>query len=690
MLCHLSFFFANPAYAAEGDLEYTVDFNANVIPLPKIFSPNIDLSGRGFYPDPSWPQSLAAPEALDVWEKNIGWNGIYRLQYNLWEISQQSKDKQLHDKLLANYDSVIKKISDAGGTVILDIFSTPPGQGKVLDKKSSPVDLKAFKEVVKGYIRELSCNKKYNVWYEVWSAPDLDNFFLGRQQEYLNLYRAVAESVRELEEETKIHIPVGGPSTSWWFRNLEGNNILNPEKSLIYELIKFCYSYKLPLNFITWHAYSTDPYTEKRLTSYNKEFIVLIREWLSYFNFPKDIPLLVDEWNYDSGANVLPERKEKANICASFIPSRIKNMYHAGIDHQVFFSLEDFQDNNEGVVRNVGIFWVKNSSSGYAGGPKPIFTVFRMLAALYNNLLQPQIRVNDEFVGAIATRNQEEAAILIYNYIDTDIFRNYLSREIALLNDAERKALMGIVKSDRAGKIMRRELNPADLRLSAKVQDILRKAQEMNDTAEKFKSSPRNLNVAIKNLKGKYLYSRFLVDSQNLPGAEFKPVEEKTIEAVDNTYQETLSLNPYSVTMLVLKPKPPEPAPVIQSQPNAEESKLEPKPQDAGVKPGNGGNVVNNTQTQAVVPEAGQPEAAPKKEAGAEHKEESLPVNPLQEKIKPQEPAVNNTASVTEIPEPRPQDAGVKPGNGGTGVNNTQAQSALPEAVQNTTASSDK
>jgi len=659
LFCFSALFISAQVYAGEGDLEYAVDLNANAVPLPKIFSPNIDLSGRGSYSDPAWPQSLAAPEALDAWEKNIGWKGIYRLQYNLWEISQQAKDKQLQDKLLANYESVIKRVSDAGGTVILDIFSTPPGQGKVLDKKSSPVDLKAFKEVVKGYIRELSCNKKYNVWYEVWSAPDLDNFFLGRQQEYLNLYRAVAEAVKELEDETKIHILVGGPSTSWWFRNLEGNNILSPEKSLIYELIKFCYSYKLPLNFITWHAYSTDPYAEKRLTAYNKEFIVLIREWLSYFNFPQDIPLLVDEWNYDSGANVLPERKEKANICASFIPSRIKNMYHAGINHQVFFSLEDFQDNKEGVVRNVGAFWFKNGSSGYSGGPKPIFSVFKMMASLYNNLLQPQVRVNDEFVGAIATRSQEEAAILIYNYIDTDIFRNCLSREIALLNEAERKSLLGIVKSERAGKIMRRELNPADLRLSAKVQAILRKAQELNDNAEKFKVSPRNFNVTLKNLKGKYLYSRFTLDGQNLSGTEFKPVEEKSVEAADNAYQETLILNPYSVNLVILKPKPPEPEPVIPAQTKIEEPKAELNPQDTGVKPGNGGNVVNNTQTQVVIPEAVQP-------------------------------AANNTTAVIEISEPKSQDTTGKPGNGGTGVNNTQTPAAIPEPAQNSTVPADK
>ena len=56
---------------------------------------------------------------------------------------------------MANYENIIKKITDAGGIVILDIFGTPAGLGKALDKKSPPWDLKAFKELVKSYIREL-------------------------------------------------------------------------------------------------------------------------------------------------------------------------------------------------------------------------------------------------------------------------------------------------------------------------------------------------------------------------------------------------------------------------------------------------------------------------------------------------------------------------------------------------------
>ncbi len=176
------------------DLELTLDLAAATTPLPKIFNPTLDLSGRGFHPENTWPQSLASKETLEAWQKDIGFNGLYRLQFNLWEIAQLAQDKEAQAKLFANYESVIKSINDAGGTVILDIFGTPAGMGKVLDKKSSPLNLAAFKDLIKATIKDLSCDKKYNIWYEAWSAPDLEDFFLGRQQDYLNLYRALSEA----------------------------------------------------------------------------------------------------------------------------------------------------------------------------------------------------------------------------------------------------------------------------------------------------------------------------------------------------------------------------------------------------------------------------------------------------------------------------------------------------------------
>jgi hypothetical protein len=561
-----------PLFAQEDDIDFTLDVNSATVSLPKIFQPDIDLSGRGLHRSTSWPQGLAAPEVIDTWQKDLGSAGIYRLQYNLWEIHERAKDKAQQEKLLANYDEIMKKISDAGGVVILDIFGTPAGLGKALDKKSPPLDLRAFKELVKGYIRELSCNKKYNIWYEVWTAPDLDDFFLGRKQEYLAIYRAVAESIMELEAETKINIPVGGPGVSWWFQNCDSNSIITPERSLIYDLIKHCYRYHLPLDFISWHAYSTDPKVESEVTRYNKTSVALVRDWLTYFNFQRDTPLIIDEWNYDSGANLLPARADNANICASYIPARLKNMHEAGLDYQLFFSLEDFQNNKENVVRNTGIFWFDTEASEYKGGAKSIYNIFKMLSNLRKDMFT-QPKINDDFAGAIATKQEDAVTLIFYNYIDPYLSRNYLSRNIAMLNDAERKILLEMVKTEKIEKIISREIDVVTLRgASGRLKAMLKKAQELNDKAKSAKSAARKVNLSLKNLDGSYIYQRYAVDSNCSSNCRFEPSEEKEIKGPE-PHQEALTLSAYSVQMIILKKKPPE----VAAQPAEQQAAVQPE-----------------------------------------------------------------------------------------------------------------
>jgi len=557
------------AFAQGADLEFTIDTTSETVASPKIFKPNVDLSGRGFNREITWPQTVADKRVLETWQKDIGFGGIYRLQYNLWEISQLSKNKDLQNKLIANYESIIKSISDNGGTVIVNIFGAPAGTGRVLDIKSPPRDLRQYKEKIKSIIRELSCQKKYNVWYEVWNSPDSDEFFLGKWPEYLNVYRFAGEAVKELEREYKIHIPLGGPSVSWWFQNSEGNTIITPESSLIYELIRWAYHYRMPLDFISWHGYSSDPALEKATTIYKQTASTLFRNWLIYFHLNKDIPLIVDEWNFDRSANVLPERNKKSYVAASYIPSRIKNMYEAGIDCQLYFCLEDFQGNKEGVVRNVGVFNFDPEHPGYKGAPKATYNVFRMLSAMGKNMYP--VKLTDEFVGAIVTKTEDGLVFIVYNYIDPDIVNSYLFRNICSLNSTGRKILLNLIRSKRLDKILNHELTVESLGLNKRLRALLNGVVEANDKAKKFSVSNRELKITLKNLKEDYLYQRYAVDPSCALSCDFKPAEEKDVSAISQ-YQETLSLAPYSVHMIVLKKKikEPEPVPVAPEQPKEE------------------------------------------------------------------------------------------------------------------------
>ena len=102
-------------YAQGDDLEYVLDSSSSSVILPNVFRPNIDLGGRGFNADNTWPQELSAIDVLDRWQKDIGFSGIYRMQFNLWEIGHLSKDKEAQAKLLANYEKIMQSVTNAGG-----------------------------------------------------------------------------------------------------------------------------------------------------------------------------------------------------------------------------------------------------------------------------------------------------------------------------------------------------------------------------------------------------------------------------------------------------------------------------------------------------------------------------------------------------------------------------------------------
>ena len=549
---------------ASDELEVILDLNSPSSPLSKIYNANIDLSGRGAHPDMDWPQTLAAKEVIDTWQKDLGFSRFYRIQYNLWEIAQLAKDEASQKKLLENYEEVIGKISDAGGTVILDLFGTPFGLGRVLDKNSSVHNLAAYKELVKDTIRKLSCEKKYNIWYEVWNAPDLEDFFLGEKSEYLNLYRVAAEAVKELRQETKMHIPLGGPSTSSWFANIgPNNNILFPERSLIYELIKYCSNYKLPLDFISWHAYSSDPAPEKQATIYKKPFIKLIREWLSYFNFQDNLPLIIDEWNFDASSNISPKRGKDAYIAASYIPARIKNMHEAGIDYQSYFCLEDFAGNKEKVNRNLGVFYFDAARSGSKGYAKASYNAMRMLNLLGSELLP--VKLEDEFIGLIPTKSQDYLAVLVYNYIDPLAAMNYLSNKIVDLTGAEKKTVLNIVKSDRVDKIISGQTDLSILRLTENAKNMFTRAIILNNSAKKFSELSRKIKLIFKGAKDVYVLSRYLIDSSCSGDCKFEAKEVKEVD-FNQEYVEALEMSPYSVQLLVFKKKI-LPVPVVEAKP---------------------------------------------------------------------------------------------------------------------------
>jgi xylan 1,4-beta-xylosidase len=77
-------------------------------------------------------------------------------------------------------------------------------------------------------------------WYfEVWNEANLPNFWSGTQAEYFKLYRQSVEAIKSVDP----HYRVGGPVTAGC--------------AWLSEMINFCDQQRVPLDFISTHAYGS-------------------------------------------------------------------------------------------------------------------------------------------------------------------------------------------------------------------------------------------------------------------------------------------------------------------------------------------------------------------------------------------------------------------------------------------------
>jgi xylan 1,4-beta-xylosidase len=78
-------------------------------------------------------------------------------------------------------------------------------------------------------------------WYfEVWNEPNLDGFWAGSQADYFKLYAHSARAIKRVNPNYK----VGGPATAG--------------AAWIPEMIAYCTTHKVPLDFVSTHAYGVN------------------------------------------------------------------------------------------------------------------------------------------------------------------------------------------------------------------------------------------------------------------------------------------------------------------------------------------------------------------------------------------------------------------------------------------------
>jgi xylan 1,4-beta-xylosidase len=147
------------------------------------------------------------------------------------------------------------------------------------------------------------CVRRYGIaevsrWqFEVWNEPNIA-FWAGTQEQYFELYRQSVLAVKAVDKRLR----VGGPSTA--------------QLDWVPDLINFCATHSVPIDFITSHVYPGDPQQRifGRDNAYRFEEVIprgidVVNQQIQSSAMP-DLPLLITEWSSQNPAFIAQTIKE--------------------------------------------------------------------------------------------------------------------------------------------------------------------------------------------------------------------------------------------------------------------------------------------------------------------------------------------------------------------------------------------
>jgi xylan 1,4-beta-xylosidase len=223
--------------------------------------------------------------------------------------------------------------------------------------------------------------QEVSAWnFEVWNEPNI-GFWTGTKTDYFELYRQSATALKKVDKRLR----VGGPATA--------------TAAWVGDLLEFCASAQLPIDFASTHVYPDDP--QAKLfgdgVHYPYEEVVpralaQVQKQIKDSKFP-DMPLYLTEWSSQNPAFIAHTIKTTIGLADMMSFWTFSNVFEEqGVP-------KGFLNNSYGLL-------------GMRGVPRPSYYAFTLLHKLGD------VQLDSDEGPVLATKRKDGAlAILVWNLI---------------------------------------------------------------------------------------------------------------------------------------------------------------------------------------------------------------------------------------------------------------------------------
>jgi len=216
--------------------------------------------------------------------------------------------------------------------------------------------------------------------FEVWNEPNIV-FWTGTKADYFELYRQSATAIKKVDKRLR----VGGPATA--------------TAAWVGDLLEFCASQQVPIDFASTHAYPDDPQAKMFGEGVHYPFeevlpraLTMVQKQIKSSKLP-DTPLYLTEWCSQNPAFIAHTIKSTIGLAEIMSYWTFSNVFEEqGVP-------KAFLNNGFGLL-------------GMRGVPRPSYYAFTLLHKLGD------VQLNSDEGPVLATRRKDGSlAILVWNLI---------------------------------------------------------------------------------------------------------------------------------------------------------------------------------------------------------------------------------------------------------------------------------
>jgi hypothetical protein len=361
---------------------------------------------------------------LDMGRMALGQGGLS--EEPMWE-SRVAEIRALHPRLIrlfiqeyfdllptrgkynfAQLDRSVDLILRTGAKPLMNIDFKPRLLYPRVDQDIvEPNDWSEWQRLIAALVKHYKDRGDGVLYWEISNEPDIGEDggcpYRFRPENYLTYYWRTTAAIRDADPKAR----VGGPALANW------------RSPILPALLEFCARGQAPLDFVSWHGYTSDPADFRRSIEGVKKLIAV---------HPSLHPeTVLDEWNM---ALMKPDEQNLIRQPA-FVLEAIRNMLAGGLDYSCYYHIRDYHVQPETFAKFVSPHGVAFMAGWWNRRPqydglfdfqnevRPAYFAFKLLSQVTGEA----VKVEAQGVGTLAAFDPryEMESVLIWNFSDVSV-----------------------------------------------------------------------------------------------------------------------------------------------------------------------------------------------------------------------------------------------------------------------------